>query len=449
MKLHTKFILLTIGIVVIPIIVGMAVTVFQFFYIAENKSLLDLTKTKRWIKKELPAVIERNDLSVLENIIPEIVDLLVLDDQNKVLFSTVSLFKQNIIVPDGRIFEYISENSTKYEFQILRNNYNNPESRYFIIQIPEIKWLTSVPGAPYFGPAVLLSVLIFLSVMLASVTHSIRKSIQTLENATRRIAQGDLDFEIDAHGNDDIASLTRSFNAMRIQVKEEYARRARFLMGVSHDLKTPLALIEGYADAIQDGYADKPEKLEKYVSIIKNESFLLEARIAHLIDLIKLDTGEWKITHKEVELKYFLEGLGRRFVDDAGILGYNFKYTINLPHTIKVSMDPDLIIRALENLINNAIRYSDKTSPVHLTAELKEDQIGISICNCGIGISKEEMRYIFEPFFRGDNSNKEQGFGLGLATVKSIIRSHGWDIDAESGEKTIFTIRIKKISKGE
>lgn len=441
MKLRTKFILLTIGIIVIPLIVGMAVTIFQFLYIAENKSLLDLTKTKRWIQKELPAVTTENDLSVLENIIPELVDLIILNDQNRVLFSTVSLFKHNRIIPGGRVFKYISENSANYEFQILHGNDNNSESRYFIIQIPEIRWLTSMPR-PYFGLALFLSILIFLSIMLASITYSIRKSIQTLESATRRIAQGDLDFEIDAHGNDDIASLTRSFNTMRIQVKEEYARRARFLMGVSHDLKTPLALIEGYADAIQDGYADKPEKLEKYVSIIKNESFLLEARIAHLIDLIKLDTGEWKITHKEVELKYFLEGLGRRFVDDAGILGYNFRYTINLHHTIKVSMDPDLITRALENLINNAIRYSDKTSPVRLTAELKEDQIGISICNCGIGISREEMRYIFEPFFRGDNSNKEQGFGLGLATVKSIIRSHGWDIDVESGEETIFTIRI-------
>jgi signal transduction histidine kinase len=441
MKLRTKFILLSIGIALIPLIVGTAITIVQFLSIVDSESLQDLAKTKRWIHKQLPDIIAGKDLSALENIIPEVVDVIVLDEQNRVLFSTLPSFKQDKMIPEGEVFEYISENSGQYEFRILHRHYNDSETRYFVIQIPEIRWLTSMPR-PFFAIALFLSVLIFLSIMLASITRSIRKSIQTLESATSRIAQGDLDFELKAKGNDMIASLTRSFNSMRMQVKEEYARRARFLMGVSHDLKTPLALIEGYADAIRDGYADEPEKLEKYISIIKDKSYLLEERITHLIELIKLETGDWQATHSEVKLKNFLRSLGSRYSEDAWILGYDFRYKVDIPDTVSISMDPDLVTRVLENLINNAIRYSEKKGIIKLEAGIELGTVYIAISNRGSVISEQDINHIFDPFFRGSNSRREPGFGLGLATVRSIIRSHGWDIGVESGEETVFTIRI-------
>ncbi len=440
MKLRTKFILLSIGIAVIPIIVGMAVTIVQFLNSTQNESLQDLAKTRRWINKQLPDITSGGDLSMLENVIPEAVDIIVLNDQNEILFSTVSLFKQKKI-QDNEVFRFILQNSDTYEFKILRSRYDDSESRYFIIQLPKVKWLMSEPR-PSLAMAIFLSIIIFISAMSAYIMSSIRKSIQALESATRRIAQGDLDFELKAKGNDMIASLTRSFNSMRTQVKEEYARRARFLMGVSHDLKTPLALIEGYADAIQDGYADEPGKLEKYISIIKDKSYLLDERIAHLIELIKLETGDWQATHREVKLKNFLEDLGRRYSEDTWILGYDFKYKVDIPDTVSISMDPDLVTRVLENLINNAIRYSEKKGIIKLKAGIEQGTAYIAVSNRGSVISEQDINHIFDPFFRGGNSRREPGFGLGLATVRSIIRSHGWDIDVESDEETVFTIRI-------
>ena len=310
-----------------------------------------------------------------------------------------------------------------------------------IAKIPHSSWI-KFGVVRHLMLSIPLMVILFSSLMSVSIVRSIRRSIQTLEGATRRIAQGDLNFELKTKGSDDIALLTRSFEAMRLKLKEEYARRARFLMGVSHDLKTPLALIEGYAGAIQDGYATSPEKLEKYLSIIKEKSHLLERRISHLIELIKLETGDWQATHRQVALKPFLDDLGKRYRQDAGVLGCDFKYRVDIPETLTVNMDPGLVTRALENLINNAIRYSDKKGTIRLETEILDGRVCIAIINSGSCISAEELRYIFEPFFRGSNSRREEGFGLGLATVRSIINSHGWEIEVRSNEETVFSIYI-------
>ena len=108
----------------------------------------------------------------------------------------------------------------------------------------------------------LFALIVFSAAMIGVIVRSFNRDIGRLIGATRRVAEGDLDFELPAKGNDEIASLTRSFDSMRKNLKESIARRSRFLMGVSHDLKTPLTSIKGYLEAISDGLADDPEKLD-------------------------------------------------------------------------------------------------------------------------------------------------------------------------------------------
>ena len=133
-------------------------------------------------------------------------------------------------------------------------------------------------GFSFAGLIVPLGFLLFAAVGSMFIIRSINVSIAKLEGATRRIAEGDLDFKLQAEGRDRLASLTRSFESMRLQLREQFDRGSRFLMGISHDLKTPLSSITGYVDAITDGYADSPEKLEKYTSIIRTKTQLLESR---------------------------------------------------------------------------------------------------------------------------------------------------------------------------
>jgi signal transduction histidine kinase len=113
-------------------------------------------------------------------------------------------------------------------------------------------------------------------------------------------------------------------------------------------------------------------------------------------------------------------------------------------------MDEALVGRALENLIGNAIRYTESGGHIAMSARSDRAEVVLSVSDAGIGISGEDLGRIFDPFFRGTNSRREQGFGLGLTTVKNIVEGHGWRIQVASqvGKGTTFTVRIPLESGG-
>jgi signal transduction histidine kinase len=217
-------------------------------------------------------------------------------------------------------------------------------------------------------------------------------------------------------------------------------------MGVSHDLRTPLTLIQGYVEAVADGLADEPETRRKYLSIVQDKTRALDGMVTDLIEFVRMDTGEWKMTHRPVRLAPFLRPIAQRYAEDAAILHRSFDHAIELPEDLEVPMDEALMGRALENLIGNAIRYTGEGGSIRLRASLEGGVPVLSIRDTGIGIPAEDLPRIFDPFFRGTNSRREQGFGLGLATVKSIVEGHGWSIDVSSevGSGTTFRIVMGK-----
>jgi len=291
------------------------------------------------------------------------------------------------------------------------------------------------------APLILLSVLTILSL---GVIRSINNSLKRIEEATRKVAQGYYDFELPVKGNDSIASLSRSFNTMVKQVREEYSRRSRFFMGVSHDLKTPLASIGGYADAILEGYAEDRETLQKYAGIIKEKSQLLLDRITHLIRFVKLETGDWRTTFRDVNMKSFLDEIAESAAVDAELYGYGFVRDIDLPDSLTVPMDEKLVKRSFENIVNNAFRYAYKNSIIELKSYTEDGKVYVIFSNHGRGIAEKDINYIFEPFYRGSSSRNEDGFGLGLANVAAVIKSHKWKIAVDSVQegKTSFIITI-------
>ena len=230
---------------------------------------------------------------------------------------------------------------------------------------------------------------------------------------------------------------------MRERVREESAARSRFIMAVSHDLKTPLASITGYLDAIQEGMASDPQALEKYLTVIRDKTGLLESRIRQLIDYIKLETSEWKRSRQDVLLAQFLDEAATVFATEAAARGFAFERTIGIGQDLRVSMDGDLVYRALENLVDNAFRYATPASPIRFEAAQDAQQVLVRIINRGAGISEKDIPFIFEPFYRGSRTRGETGFGLGLSVVKSVISSHGWDVTVRSHDgETCFAIAI-------
>jgi signal transduction histidine kinase len=295
-------------------------------------------------------------------------------------------------------------------------------------------------------PAALVIFAISMSLFIA---RSITRSVLVLEDAARRVAAGDQDLTVDVRGSNEITSLTSSLNQMRSALKEEENRRYRFIMGVTHDLKTPLALIRGYTEALKDGVTDDPVSRVNATDIIISKADQFESMINDLLEFVRMDTGEWRSRLQKIDIGEFLKSFAKRISLDAELFHHHTIIDIALSPSLYVPLDERLAVRALENLVNNAIRYTPNGTTVRLGAAMAEKTIRITVSDDGPGISKTDLPHVFEMFYRGSSSRREEGMGLGLSIVKWVVVSHGWSIavTSEPGaehntRETCFTIAI-------
>jgi signal transduction histidine kinase len=447
MKLRSQFIFLVVGIIAVPFLVSALMLVLQYAAERRHEPLPNYGQINTWMHRQVPRAVSRHELSALAENRPPGVDIVILDKMDTISFSTIPELPPGMPGTSDALLQYIRTNVSHFHFQV--DSSREPDSRDSLVILkvprmpPEQTRFRTLAIQVVMYPSIAL--VVFSSLMSFVILRSLNRSILTLEGATRRIADGDLDFELPApRGNDQISSLTRSFDSMRRALKEEYARRARFIMGVSHDLRTPLTLIQGYVEAIADGFAVEPDTQKRYLSIILDKTQSLEGMVGDLIEFVRMETGEWRMTHLEVPAAQFLTSLAKRFAEDARILKREFSWSVELPQDVRVRMDARLFSRALENLVGNAIRYTEEKGRITLSAHHEPGHVVLSISDSGIGIPREDLSRIFDPFYRGTNSRRETGFGLGLTTVKSIIESHGWfiTVSSELGRGSTFTIRM-------
>jgi signal transduction histidine kinase len=373
-------------------------------------------------------------------------EVAVFRDDFLVLYSTIPEFIPGLIVTRDNILPLFDEEIEPFTY--ILTSRNMVENRIYVLTnatYPQAR--SRVP--PFFVPFFYILILFLLLTIFAigmsiTITRTITRSVQVLENATRRISEGELDFNVDVKGSNEITSLTKSLNKMRHTLKEEELRRSRFIMGITHDLKTPLALIKGYAEALEDGITEDPASRSGAVKIIASKADQLEGMINDLIDFVRMETGEWRTQLNQINLTAFLKELAKSYSTDVALLHHTLVYEIALPDLLSVSMDERLALRALENLINNAIRHTPAGSIIRLDAVQTRNAVELSVSDNGPGIDKEDLPNVFEMFYRGSLSRREQGMGMGLAVVKWVTNYHGWSISvsAAKGEGTNFTITI-------
>jgi len=418
MNLRVRFILLITGVILIPLLVmGISFSIFNKYVYPSNPQ--DIVRDFNQSLKELESA-----------------------DQAVVLIDNL----------EDAYFGLIVENPEQIESDLLNFNPKRPK---MIIQSKIHRFKNGSEGLILLGINILdestgIFILIFLLSIIGALTifslliiRSINSSINILEAATGKIADGNLDFELNTGGSDKLGSLTRSLDKMRHQIKMEYDRRNRFFMGISHDLKTPLASITGYTDALLEGLSENTETTDKYLRIIKKKSHQLEQRITHLIRYIELSNCDFQASLEEKPLAPFLTDFLGRYEEETGFHGHRLRWLVEIPDDLQIPFNEELLGRALENLIQNAFKYGLTGKSVAVSCSINENIVKILVKNIGPAIPADILPYIFEPLFRGDKSRKGDGFGLGLASVKSIIESHGWSISVISNEGiTIFKIFI-------
>jgi signal transduction histidine kinase len=460
MKIRTQFHLLITGIVAVPLLAILA----QYL-------LFEIIKKEETTKQETTAVslslpayedvaemldgsISPHDWESLTRYMArsrENTNFAVFRSNRQTVFSTIPELAVGELVQSEKLLELVDKRSTLI--------FDSPpwlDGRGFILR----RIFQEVPPSPrrgigirfypqFFVIIICIMIVLFAVTMALLIAGSITRSVQALETATRRIAAGELDLKVDVRGSNEITSLTASLNHMRDELKEAERRRARFIMGVTHDLKTPLALIRGYAEAIEDGITPNFTSGDSATGIIKSKVDQLEGMINDLIDYVRMDSGEWRSQLKDVDLYKFCTGFAERFAPDAELFQHKMHIDIRLPQGLTAPIDEKLMIRALENLVNNAIRFTPQGTVISFEAGKSGNAAVITVKDNGPGIAAQDLPHVFETFYRGSSSRREQGIGLGLAVVKWVIDFHGWTISTlsntnkESGATgTCFIIEI-------
>jgi len=446
MKIKNQARLLVAGIVLVPLLVIVINIIIQSSFIGNEREL----PAYEDIFPLLDEHIDAGDMESLTRIITRSrnrSELAVFRDDYFVLYSTISDFVPGFFTYREKVLSLLDGENQPSTYSFYSRDLN--ESRVYILSnmTPQAPMVRSRPP-PFFIPAALIIVFIILLTIFSIcmsiiIARTITNSVQVLEDVTRRIAEGNLDLNVDVKGSNEITSLTNSLNKMRNALKEEELRRSRFIMGISHDLKTPLALIKGYAEAIEDGVTEDPASRSGAATIIASKADQLEGMINDLINFVRMETGEWREKLNEINLSVFLKNLMKSLSMDVELLHHKLISEINLPENLSKRLDEKLVQRAFENLINNAVRHTPDGSVINFSAVLVENTVELTISDNGGGIDKDALPHIFEMFYRGSPSRREHGMGLGLAVVKWVVDYHGWTISVSSGaEGTIFTITI-------
>ncbi|HKM23016.1 MAG: HAMP domain-containing protein [Clostridia bacterium] len=300
---------------------------------------------------------------------------------------------------------------------------------------------------------VITLILILTSVLMTSWTYrSIVIPVNKLNKAMQNIADGNLDFTIEADSDDEIGHLCRDFEEMRKRLKESTESKVQYdtenrelVSNISHDLKTPITAIKGYVEGIMDGVADTPEKMDKYIKTIYNKANEMDRLINELTLYSRIDTNRIPYNFHRINVdEYFrdcVEEVGME-LEDKNITLHYMNY---LDKDVRIIADPEQLRRVINNIIGNSVKYIDKPRGiVNIHIIDIGDAIQVEIEDNGKGIATKDLPSIFERFYRTDASrnSSQGGSGIGLSIVKKIIEDHGGYIWATSKEGIGTTIHF-------
>ena len=241
--------------------------------------------------------------------------------------------------------------------------------------------------------------------------------LQHAELATRRIAAGDLTTRVpDVDGDDELASLGRSINQMAETLERSRGVERQFLLSVSHDLRTPLTSIRGYAEAIADGAIAQPGDA---ANVILAEARRLERLVRDLLDLAKLESREFTFELTTVDLADIAAATAEGFQPEAADAGIAIQAAPS--HPVLVTGDADRLAQATANLVENALKYASSRVSIDVRAE--GGWAHLDVLDDGPGIAPEDAPHVFERLYvsRHEPRRKEAGSGLGLAIVRELV----------------------------
>ncbi len=279
----------------------------------------------------------------------------------------------------------------------------------------------------------------FLFIFLS--TGRMVRPITRLSEATRKVAGGDFTVRLPVRGQDELGQLMENFNHMAAELQSIEYLQKDFISNVSHEFKTPIASIQGFATLLKSPQTTDEERQE-YTDIILKESQRLSRLSQNLLRLSKL---EYQQRLKE-DAPFSLDEQLRQTVLllEPEWTQKDIAWDLNLESTV-IRGDAELLQQVWINLLGNAIKFSPAGGEIHLSLYIS-DMVKVKIRDCGEGMDESTQAHIFERFYQGDTSHAHEGNGLGLPLAKRIIDLHGGTIRVKSahGEGTTFTVELAR-----
>ncbi|HSF82596.1 MAG TPA: ATP-binding protein [Anaerolineales bacterium] len=272
--------------------------------------------------------------------------------------------------------------------------------------------------------------------------YTLTRSLRELTSATKVLAEGNLGYQVQVRSQDELGELADSFNQMSSQLEQSNQLRRKMTADIAHDLRTPLSVIMGYTEALNDGKLEPdPEMFE----VLHTETLHLSLLIDDLKTISLADAGELPLTYQTITPDIILKRTANAYRVQAE--HKQVKILTDLPQDLpNIQIDVERMMQVLGNLMSNALRYTPQEGQIKLSADRLGEQVRICVADNGAGIAPEELPFVFERSFRGDKA-RQQGngeTGLGLAIAKSLVEAQGGQINVESrpGEGTKFTILL-------
>lgn len=300
------------------------------------------------------------------------------------------------------------------------------------------------PQTALFGICILCMILATIATFY--LMRKIFKPLEAISKASRKVAKGDFSVQLQYEGKiEELESTVNSFNQMVRELNSVEIMRNDFVADVSHEFKTPLSAISGYATLLQDSELPQEERLEYIRKIFLN--------IDKLNDLTENILRLSKLEHQQYEDKPETYRLDEQLREAIVMLEPKWgkkavEFDIDMSEVVFTGQK-SLLFHVWTNLISNAIKYTDNGGKISVYLKEKNDRVEVMISDNGIGMSEETQKHIFDKFYQGDTSRKSQGNGLGLALCKEIIGKCNGEIYVEStvGVGTVFVVKLPYLNK--
>lgn len=375
-------------------------------------------------------------------------------ENRKTIYSSNNYTKGCIANSNEYINDFFFNNYSKHRYIITNPRFNNKTLIYAAKINDETVVFVNASLEPLDNTVGILSkqlIMVSIGVIVLAfiigyfISKKISKPIEDMNEKAKKLANGNYNFSFD---NDskiyELDELAKTLNYAKNELEQTDELRRELLANISHDLKTPLTMIKGYAEMVKDVTYKDDIKRNEHLNTIIEESDRLNLLVEDILTLSKIQSNKDEIIKEEFDLCVLIKNIIKRYEIFKELEGYTFD--LNIPKTLKITADKKKIEQVIYNLINNAINYTGKDNKIIINV-IQNESIKVEITDTGKGIKEEDIPYIWDKYYHSKKKHKRNlvGTGIGLSIVKSILESHNYEYGVESklNKGTTFYFIIK------